>query len=338
MKIWKVVLPVAAILLFAGQAAAQSDEADSERGFESRKAEYAVRLREAEERMEQAARQIAELTAERLPQIEFIERRFEFSNKPRIGIMIDGSQKAGPVVGVEIEGVTPGSAADDAGLRSGDIITAINGESLSSTSSKEANKSLLDFMQGVEEGDQLKVEYLRNGNVGTVEVSPRVMGMHAFSLAPDGGRLHIFRQGPGVPGAPQIIENFRMDFGFPWAGSGWGSMELVELSEGLGRYFGTKSGLLVVSAPKSDTFELQDGDVIRSIDGRDPKDVRHAMRILSSYRSGETLKLEIMRDKKKRTLNIEIPADHRGALFEPPKVKPARAPVILEIVPEAAST
>ncbi|MCH7829292.1 MAG: PDZ domain-containing protein [Proteobacteria bacterium] len=334
MKIWKVVLPVAATLLYAGEVVAQADD-DSERKFESHKAEYSVRLREAEERMEQAARQIAKLTSERLPQIEIIQRRFEFWNKPRLGITIDGSDKSGPVAGVEIEGVTPGSAADDAGLRAGDVITAINGESLSSSGSAEANKSLLDFMRGVEEGDQLKVEYLRNGNVGTVEVSPRIMQMHAFSWAPDGKSLHIFQQGPSIP---EVLGDFRMDFVFPWAGSGWGSMELVELSEGLGKYFGTKSGLLVVSAPKSDNFELRDGDVIRSIDGREPKDVRHAMRILSSYRSGEKLTLEIMRDKKKRTLEIEIPAEHRGALFELPQMKPARAPARPKAAPAEAST
>ena len=53
--------------------------------------------------------------------------------------------------------------------------------------------------------------------------------------------------------------------------------------------------------------------MIQSIDGREPKDARHAMRILGSYQSGEKLKLGIMRDKKKKTLEIEIPADTHGA-------------------------
>jgi hypothetical protein len=90
--------------------------------------------------------------------------------------------------------------------------------------------------------------------------------------------------------------------------------------------------LLVVSAPQSDTFELQDGDVIQSIDGREPKDVRHAMRILGSYQAGETLKLGIVRDKKKRTLDVEIPAKQSGMLFEAlPEVSPAS----ILIAPEA---
>jgi hypothetical protein len=70
-----------------------------------------------------------------------------------------------------------------------------------------------------------------------------------------------------------------------------------------------------------------DGDVIQSIDGREPKDVRHAMRILSSYQSGETLKLGIMRDKKKRTIEIEIPAHRSSSLppLVPPPLTPAQA-------------
>ena len=197
-----------------------------------------------------------------------------------------------------------------------------------------ANQLLLKFLQGVEEGDALTVEYLRNGNTGTVELSPRVMDMHAFSWVPDAD--HDFSA--YIPGAPDFVKEFRIERGFPFMGGAWGSMELVELNEGLGRYFGTDTGLLVVSAPKSDSLELQDGDVIQTIDGREPTDVRHAMRILNSYESGESLKLGIMRDKKKRTLDVEVPADHHGALFAPLPAKPARAPVAPKPAPETAST
>jgi len=344
MKMWKIVLPIAAILLFAGQAAAQSDE-EEERArmeasrvkMEASKAEYSVRLREAEERMEAAVRQIAEITRERLPQLVEIERRFAFSNRPRIGITIDGSEDSGPVDGVHIEGVTPESAADDAGLRAGDVITAVNGETLHAKSSDGANELLLDFMHGVEEGDELKLDYLRNGNAGSVLLSPHVTQMHAFSWVPDVDSLHM-PNAPHIAFPAEAVERFRMKFGFPLAGSAWGSMELIELSEGLGKYFGTDTGLLVVSAPKSDGIDLLDGDVILKIADREPKDVRHAMRILSSYQSGEKLTLGIMRDKKKRTLEIEVPADHRGSLFAPPAIKPAQIPVPPKPAPENVST
>ena len=322
MKTWKVLVPAAIILLLAGQAAAQSED-ERLREAEAREAEIERRMVEAERQMAEAARKIAEISRERLPQIAEIERRFELSDKPRLGVTIDSDSGAGPVEGVRILGVSPGSAASDAGLRPGDIITAVNDEALSADSCEVANARLLDFMRGVEEGDVLKVEYLRDGKVGSVEVEPRVVEGRFYAFAGPG--KHEFKV-PEIHVSPEAVEQFKMEFAFPWAGSAWGELELVELNEGLGRYFGTDTGLLVVNAPESDAFELQDGDVIQSIDGREPKDVRHAMRILSSYQAGEALELGIMRDKKKRTLEIEVPADYRGMLYDGDrKVRPARA-------------
>ncbi len=322
----KILAPLAAALLLAGQALAQSDEETALREAEATEAELDRRLREAEERMAEAARQIAEITSERLPRIAKIERRFDFSDRPRLGVAIDGERQKGPVEGVTIVGVTPGSAASDAGLRAGDVVTAINNESLSAESADVANRRLLDFMEGVEEGDVLTVEYLRDGKAGSAEVEPRVVERNMFVWRGDGD--HHFTV-PKMPNAPHVIDKLKMEFAFPWAGSGLGDLELVELSEGLGRYFGTDSGLLVINAPESGAFELEDGDVIQSIDGREPRDVRHAMRILSSYQGGEKLRLGIMRDKKKRTLEIEMPTDKHGTLFDAPgyESRPSAAPL-----------
>jgi len=341
MNMSKIVLPVAALLLFAGSAVAQTDPEVEHRVMIERQVErenvYADRLRDAEERLEIAAREIAQITQERMPKIANIQRRIEIMTKPRIGITIDGSSESGPVKGVEVKGVTPGTAADEAGLRAGDILTAINGESLSAGNSALANEALLDFMHGIEEGDVVEIDFLRNGNVATVELAPKTASAQVFSWLPDAESLHIAK----VPGVPGVLQEFSFEHGFPFAGSVWGRMELVELNEGLGRYFGTDKGLLVVSAPEADGLGLQDGDVIHSIDGREPGDVRHALRILGSYESGEKLKLGIMRDKKKRTLEVEVPTNHRGFNFEVPAVKPVRAPAPPEYVrphPHNAST
>ena len=312
MKMWKVLLPAVAMLLLAGQAAAQSEE-EHLRELEARELEMERRMMEAERQMAEAARQIAEISRERLPEIAMLERRFELADKPRLGVTIDGDTAPGPVEGVKILGVTPGSAASDAGLRSGDVITAVNDEALSAESCEVSNERLLDFMRGVEEGDVINVEYLRDGKVGSVEVEPRVVESRFYSWA--GPEMHEFKM-PEVHISPETVEKFKMAYAFPWAGSAWGELELVELNAGLGRYFGTDKGLLVVKAPDSAAFELEDGDVIQSIDGREPKDVRHAMRILNSYQAGEALKLGIMRDKKRRTLDIEVPADYQGMRHE----------------------
>ena len=334
MKTLKALIPAAAFLLLAGQAAAQSQE-DAERQAaaaeeakeataEAREAEVARKLEEAERRMAEAARTIAELTSERLPQLRELERRIEIfaDGRPRLGVNIGEDRDGGPVEGVNIVGVTPGSAADDAGLRTGDIITAINGESLSAESASRANRLVLDFMDGVEEGDVLELEYLRDGKVGSVEVEPRPVEMSAWAFrGPKDFKM------PEIHVKPELTEKYAQSYRFAWPGNVWADMELVELSDGLGKYFGADSGVLVVSAPESDALQLEDGDVILSIDGREPKSVRHTLRILASYQAGESVEIEIMRDKRKRTLEIEVPDGRSSMLYEwAPTPRPAVAP------------
>jgi membrane-associated protease RseP (regulator of RpoE activity) len=328
MKKWMFLLPAMGFLLLAGQAVAQSDaDEHRQREMEARELEMEEKLRAAEKRMAEAAREIAELSNERLPRMAEIEKRFAWSSKPRLGVTIESGDEPGPVEGVTILGVSPGSAASDAGLRPGDILTSVNGEALSAESCEEANMRLLDFMKGVEEGDVLDVEYLRNGKSGSVEVEPRIVE-NTFVWAGKDGPKDIHVAVPPV--APEVIERFKMEYGSPWAHTRLGDLELVELNQGLGRYFGTDKGLLVVKAPKADSFNIEDGDVIQDIDGREPKDVRHALRILGSYAAGEKLKLGIMRDKQRVTIDVEIPADFQGSL-EPRA--PAAPAVPFESVP-----
>lgn len=318
-------LPAAAMLLLASQVNAQSQEPEVEREAEFREAEFAERMREAEERLAEAARRVAELSSERLGSMDGIQRfAFDFSNRPRIGVTIDSDETPGPVEGVSVIGVTPGSAAADAGLRAGDVLTSINGESLSADSVKAANTILFDFMKGIEEGDTLEIEYLRDGKVGKVAVEPRVNDRRIFAFAGPGGDDES--HAPGFPAPPDIVERFR--FGGGWRGT-WGDMELVEINAGLGRYFGTDKGLLVISAPKSNAFKLQEGDVIQSIDGREPSSVNHCMRILGSYQPGEKLVLNIMRDKRRETIEVEVPDDRSSHAFprHEHSAMPARSPL-----------
>lgn len=334
MKTIKQFLPALAMCLLAGQAIAQSTAAEEEarREAELREARVEMRaaqaearenMREAERQLAEAARRIAELSQQNLPRV--IEREnivVDLKGKPRLGVTIGGSDDDGPVEGVSVLAVTPGSPAEEVGLRAGDVLTSVNDESLSAATSQEANARLLDFMRGVEEGDKLDIEYLRNGSVGTVELSPRVIPPQAFAWYGN-GRTRAMPAVPGIHVAPDAVRRYQ--FSFPYIGGSWGDLELVELSEGLGRYFGTDKGLLVVSAPKSDELKLQDGDVIESIDGREPTSVMHAMRILASYQPGEELELRIMRDKRRQTLTVEMPADRRSYMLPSAPMPPTPA-------------
>ena len=322
MIVWKKYLPAVALLtvatLFAATAAAQDDdEAELDRLEQSRGAE--VRMREAERQLEEAARRIAELSSEQLARAGEFETRWMFkNNRPVLGITIGSEGDDGPVEGVAVIGISPGGAADEAGIRSGDVITAINGESFSSSSGYEANRKLLEFMDGVEESDLLDVEYLRDKKTVSVELKPRARSAQVFDFSFDRLDPHV-AVAPGGPGASA----------FAWigrhGGHGFGEMEMVELNKSLGRYFGTDSGLLIVRAPQDNAYQLQDGDVLKSIDGRTPENLRHAIRILSSYESGETVSLKILRDKREKTITVEVPENRRSHEMSMPTPAPAAA-------------
>jgi C-terminal processing protease CtpA/Prc len=314
-RIFLLMVPMvfAASMAFAQQTESEREAREHEvevRQVEIRQEQVEVerRMREAEQRLAEAAQQIAELSSRQLPRVAEIERRYKFDGKPKLGITIDSDEK-GKVAGVSVIGVSPGGAADEAGLRSGDTITAVNGEPLQADHSGLANKKLLEFMSGVEEGDVLQVEYLRNGKSGEVELSPQVMSGHVFSFG-DAGTNFDFT----IPVAPLAPRGDMQRWMWVSAGSGFGDMELVSLTERLGSYFGTDKGLLVVRAPDNEGFKLEDGDVIQRIDGREPTSVSHAMRILGSYQAGEKFEMEIMRDKKKQMLEVDMPDNRQSRL------------------------
>jgi len=316
---------LAAALVLAGPANSQDEggPVGGERAPMPDADRYAQEMKEAEEQLADAARRVAELSAERLDQ--FGDERdfmYEISDKPRLGVNIAADNGPGAVEGVGVQSVTPGSAADDAGLRAGDVITTINGESLKADSQQVATDRLLDFMRGVEDGDSLTVEYLRDGKLESVEIVPRPVANNFVFWTPD-GRNFTMPRAPEVHAAPVAVDRFRYSFG-GWR-DGWGDMEIVELTEGLGRYFGTDEGLLVISASQSNDFKLAEGDVIQSIDGRKPTSVDHCMRILASYQPGESLELKIMRDKQPQTIRVAIPEERMGSAT-PETPVPAETP------------
>ena len=105
-------------------------------------------------------------------------------------------------------------------------------------------------------------------------------------------------------GEPTVISSY-----MPY---GWLNMELVEIDDDLGTYFGVTEGLLVVRASESDDIPLKSGDVILSVGGRELTSPSHAVRIMRSYEPGETMTMDIMRDRRQQTLQITVPARERG--------------------------
>lgn len=299
---WKTIFAAAVtLLLLAGAAVAQEDPADvAEAGqvrAEAERLEAEARLEAARARLEEAAREIAELSADLVGDAKFvIKTQMDDMRGPRrILLGVNIGPPGGPGEdGVPVQLVTPDSAAAAAGIRSGDVLVSIDGARLDWADGTAPQAKLFDKLEQLEPGSRFTIEHRRDGEVlsADVEARPRPATID-FDF--DFEELH--RSLP--PGAQAFVGRFIADR--------WGDMELVELTPGLGEYFKTDEGVLVVRAPSDETLGLADGDVILDIAGRQPLDARHVVRILRSYAPGERLVMNVMRNGRKKQLEADIP-------------------------------
>jgi membrane-associated protease RseP (regulator of RpoE activity) len=268
---------------------------------EARQREDAARQREdvlraqmeaARRRLEVAAQQLAALSAQMYGPM--MRRLATVTGPPRVlmGVQLDDSSGH---AGARVREVSPGGPAEQAGVRVGDLIVAVNGKNVRG---QEPAMRVVELLHGVKPGDKVDLQISRDGKTRDVAVTARPDGDDFFIAMP---------KMPPMPPMPPMK-----------ALAGWGrapmmiggpvaDMELARLTPGLGRYFGTDTGVLVVRAPRGGALGLQDGDVILSIGGREPIDSSHVIRILGSYDPGEKITMEVQRLHHRISVAARIP-------------------------------
>jgi C-terminal processing protease CtpA/Prc len=305
-------LTLAALLagVTSAGAAEQVSKAAAENDAKSQ-AELERKLADARKRLDEAAREVANLSIslsdDMVPHARTFGRVMGGPPRAVLGINL-GTNDDVEGGGVEVVSVSPGGAAERAGLKAGDVLTEINGKALKSADDESAREQLLSSMRKVKPGDTVALSYRRDNKVVKANLVAQPLQDHFFSMAiPPGAGI-----GP-MPRMPNFV--------FMRGEGVFGSAELVPMTAKLGQYFGTDTGLLVVRAPDDSRLKLEDGDVIVDIDGRIPSSPSHALRILSSYQPGEKLKLNILRTKKRMSFEVTVPEDaweksFDGARFE----------------------
>lgn len=270
-------------------------------------------LEQARLQMEKAARVIA-TQAQFAPNLEKLNENLNnfsyriqtpfFGNQARIGADVVDSE-----LGALVTQVMPGGGADSAGLKVGDVIQSVNGTSVA-TADQGPAQALMAQLRDVEPGESVSLVVERAGQSLDFDVDTSRNGVWVSTVPGANGYAVQFNSngnGPGVVSLATTNPGDRIFRSWAFASSPWGDMELVAVSESLGRYFDTDEGMLVVHAPEDDAIDIQDGDVILSISGRTPNSPEHAIRILSSFESGETIELSIMRDSRRRTVEYTVP-------------------------------
>lgn len=289
--------------------------------------EAAQRLDQARERLDAAAREVAELSMQMGgggPETRIFEFRSDDRRRAILGVQLGQGGGADSKTGARVVAVSPGGPADVAGLKTGDVIVGIQGVDL--RGHDNAERELVQQMRGVEPDQKVKLKVLRVGKVQDFEVTARGAPhdrMMARGGMPGGMAMGRAQVMPGMPlgmdgdGMPGVVGAL---LGRP----GMLGLELANLTPKLGQYFGVDKGVLVLKAPEANKLRIEEGDVILAIDGRELRSAAHAAGILRSYQQGEKVKLRVQRQRKPMTLDGEIAFQHRdfqdlhGAPMPPP--------------------
>ncbi len=287
-------------LIFAGAALAASndkDEAARQREVEQARKE----LHDARDELARAAKELARATAQLEPN-SAQARAFEFVTNPRramLGVTVDtGPERSGELHGVLVTAVTPGSGADKAGLKSGDILTSANGRSLITKKGEKPKpeRKLVDLMSTLSPGDKVELDYEREGkNAHVVVIAQRPEPMNWSMTGLDDDDIEGF-----LSSIPPISV---------WTGDDTG-LQLAKLDDDLAGYFQTRDGVLVVASPKDkeNRIGLKSGDVIVKIDGAAVGSPVETMdKLCDAGDKGADVKLDVVRHGKHETLSGKAP-------------------------------
>ncbi|MGN6313838.1 MAG: PDZ domain-containing protein [Rhodanobacteraceae bacterium] len=323
----------------AGDDAARAGNEATLAGEEaSRQAADAQKLAELQARMNDLAQRMAELSVKVGDQASASALRYlADSRRGMLGIVLEDDGAAG----LRVAAVTPGGPAERAGIRDGDVITAING----ANAGAGGDSVLADALVA---GKPVSLAVSRGGENLRFHVTPerfqtadwQALARTAQAAAQQSlAKLNSpeFRKqlDHRIDEAMKQTEEARADMAAQWGKSfalngrwfaPWWGLNLASLNPQLGHYFGTDSGALVLSVDGKSYPGLESGDVITAVDGHAVEKPGDVMRALQSLPADATAHLEVVRHGKQLALNFKVPA--RGYLLPPVPPEPPAPPAM----------
>lgn len=257
---------------------------------------------EARTSLQEAARRLAEVSA-RLHGEEIREpvvHAVRMMRGPRLGIGI--SESSDPA-GVRVDSVMADSAAAQAGLQAGDVIVAIDGQALDRD--KPATRALARKVHQHRREQPLTVRFVRDGREQEVQVTPTAMKQPG--LPPElHHRLSELRSLEGVDSGEieRQVERQLTRVRELVGNNSWMRVRLSGMNEGLGQYFGTSEGVLVLEVPADSELPIRSGDVILRVADQAVLSPRDMMRVLHQQRGEDSIAVEILRQGRREQVSI----------------------------------
>jgi serine protease Do len=210
------------------------------------------------------------------------------ARKAMLGVLTDPkSEKKGAM----IKDVTPGSAADKAGLERGDLITRIDGAPI-----KDAG-ALVNEIAGLHKpGDNVEIVYQRDGREHTTSAK--------LQAARPQTAMRSFRFGPGGDGdmPNMMMRSFPFAAGDDMAATPKLGVSAEDRADGDGvRVLDVKPG------SPAEAAGLREGDVITRIDDDKLGSVDELQMNLRSRKGGDKVQLEYQRNGQTQTTSVSLP-------------------------------
>lgn len=243
--------------------------------------------------------------------------------------------------GLRVDAVTPGGPAERAGIKAGDTIMRVDG--------KPVGAHGRGALWQAEAGKPIALAVDRDGKLHELHVTPERLQPSdwqaiarqaevAAERATAQVRSPEFQQQiqqsiedamkgaeaarAGAAAAREAAGRARERAWTALRSAPWFGLNLAPLNPGLGSYFGTDRGALVLSRDDKQFPELQPGDVITAAGGQPVAQPGDATRALRNATSDKSVVVTVRRHGKPVTLTMKVPAQW-NFLPPPPPAPPA---------------
>lgn len=353
------------MLSLAGAAfAAQPAASDSAPTVASTAADQ-QRMAALQTRMNDLARQMAALST-RLGD-EANARALHYLADSRRGMF--GMAVMGTDNGLRVDAVTPGGPAERAGIKAGDTITRIDGKPVAAH--RGAGESALWHAQAgkpialtvdrhgkvhelhvtperlqASDWEALARQAQLAADQATAQVrSPEfqkqiqqsiedaMKGAEAARAGADAARAQAEAARAGAAAAREAAGRARERAWIAVRSAPWFGLNLAPLNPGLGSYFGTDRGALVLSRDDEQFPELQAGDVITAIGGQTIARPEDATRALRDATRSKSVTVALRRHGKPLTLAMKVPSGWDILPAPPPPPPVPAAPAVPPVPP-----